>query len=125
MKKNKSHRGHVVHKASPRASAAGESLEAQAEKHPIERGHSGIVTPHPEKHFQAKSPAKKDKLEKPTRIKTHRGSGHETEQLSDVPGVKLEIQQFVMQPPAIFDPKKHKHPHLHHSAKRATYDRGA
>jgi hypothetical protein len=123
MKKSKTHRGHVVHKVSMRASQKGESVDSHAKKHLIERGHGGISDPQPSGHFAAK-PAKPPRRVKPTRVQTSPGSGHETERPSDVPGVNLELQQFIMQPPAILEQVRHKHAHLHHSSKRATYDRG-
>jgi hypothetical protein len=124
MKKSKTHRGHNVHKAGTRASAAGDSVDAHMKKHLIERGHGGVIDPQPEAHFAAAKP-KAPKKVKPTRVQTSPGSGHETERPGEVPGVKLEMQQFIMQPPAILEKVRHLHPHLHHSSKRATYDRGA
>lgn len=124
MKKSKMHRGHPVHKTAMRASQTGESVDALEKKHLVERGHGGIQDPHPERHFAAKAP-KSPKKVKPTRVQTSPGSGHETERPSGVPGVNLEIQQFIMQPPEMLDRLRHHHAHLHHNSKRATYNRGA
>jgi len=93
-----------MHKVTPHASAQGETVEESEKKHTLERGHGANLDQHPEKHFEAhpKGPRKnlKHKGKKPHTSSHH----HETEEASDVPGVFLEEQQFIMPPPKLNRP---------------------
>ncbi len=105
MKKDKSRRDHPMHKVSPHADAAGETVEETLKHHTPERGHEAALDPRPEGHFEQKA------SEKHSKKKFHRANSkshhHETEKQSETPGVFLEEQQFIMPAPRMT--QKHTH----------------